>query len=347
MLFSKKLVGNSHSAKLQWDDITTQREMYNNHTRQQNVSAGLHVNDGLIPKDIYQEFDRVAVEIMHSDDGDTFLNDLMPRSKPVSMGTLVSRFRQTSDAGNAQTSMTGQTGVILDQTENTYDGSIVPIHDAGFTRNFREKAAMTSAGIDLLIDDARETNRTVRKQYANSFLDGNRDKSGNIIEVDGLKWEGMRADSRVAQIDLGAGGINFDFTDQAQTGEDNKKAFIQLRDVMYIDNLCETDLGYYVSREIMSNWERKFSAQYDAKLISQELSQLMGVAFIKVSSKLVGNEIMAFNDRVRPIVGMGINTIAIPRPLYNSNYSFITWGACGWEVRTDYNSNTCAMFAQA
>ncbi len=70
---------------------------------------------------------------------------------------------------------------------------------------------------------------------------------------------------------------------------------------------------------------------------------------IKVSSKLSGNEFIAFpldSQFVRPMVGMGINTIAMPRPVYNSNYEFVSWGAIGFEVRTDFASRKCALFAQ-
>ncbi len=113
-------------------------------------------------------------------------------------------------------------------------------------------------------------------------------------------------------------------------------------------NKCQKDLVYYFSREAISNFERKFSTQYDAKIIMQELADLTGVAAIKGSSKLSGNEFMGFPldaNSVRPMVGMGVNTIAMPRPVYNSNYEFVVWGAIGFEVRTDFAGNTCAFFA--
>ena len=118
--------------------------------------------------------------------------------------------------------------------------------------------------------------------------------------------------------------------------------------MLWIDNNCEKEATYYVSRQIASNFERRFSANYDAKIIMQELAQLMGVAAIKATSKLTGNQIMAFPldaDNIRPIVGMGINTVAMPRPVYNSNYEFAVWGAIGFEVRTDFAGNTCASYS--
>lgn len=356
MIFQQSIVGNSRAAIEQWDAVNHARLMSNAQEQQHAAVARiaamsdptLHVNQGLIPEDVYQEFDNVTVTQFRSDEGDTFLNDLLPLSRSVSIGKLVHKFRQASDSGSAQTSMTGQIGVLLDQVEYTYDGTIVPIHDAGFGRNWREWNAQTSEGFDALIDDQRETVRTIRNRLADSFMDGHLDKQGNALVVDGLSWTGMRNDSRVAQVDLGAGGLNFDFTSNVNSGADIKAAFIQVRDTLWITNNCQKDATYYISREIASNFERKFSTSYDAKIIMQELADLMGVAAIKVTSKLTGNQLMAVvldSNSVRPIVGMAVNTVAMPRPVYNSNYNFVVWAAVGFEVRTDFSGQTCALYA--
>lgn len=348
MIFSKKIVGNSRSAEDQWKEVLATRIAANMQERMFANQGLILPNQGLIPRDVYQEFDNVAVERMRSDDGDTFLNDLLPLSRSVSIGKLVHKFRQASDAGNAQTSMTGQIGVKMDQVEFTYDGSIIPVHDTGFTRNWREFNAQSSEGFDALIDDQRESVATLRAHLADNFMDGHTDKDGNAIVVDGLSWGGMRGDSRVAQIQLGAAGINFDFTDTTKTGAEIRAAFIQVRDVLWIDNNCGQDATYYVSREVASNLERRFSTSFDSKTIQQELESMSGVATIKNSSKLSGNQLMGFpldSNKIRPVVGMGINTVAMPRPVYNSNYDFVVWGAAGFEVRTDFAANTCASYS--
>ena len=212
MIFKKSLIGNSRAALAQFNELEMTRRMYAMN-EQQFINNGLCVNEGLVPRDVYQEFDNAAVEVMHSDDGDTYLNDLLPLSKSISLGKLVQKYRKVSDSGVVQTSMSGQTGVKNDQTENVYDGAIGPIHDAGFSRNFREMLAQSSEGFDSLIDDQRETVRSVRKHLADQFLDGHVDKSGNAIVIDGLSWGGMRNDSHVAQATL-----VFDFTDATHTG---------------------------------------------------------------------------------------------------------------------------------
>lgn len=348
MIFSQGIIGNSRAGADQWAEVRRARIASNRHERFLAQSQGLAANVGLIPEDVYQEFDNITVERFRSDDGDAFLNDLMPLSSPVSIGKLVHRFRQASDAGLAQTSMTGQIGVKLDQVEYTYDGTLIPIIDVGYTRNWREWNAMTSEGFDGLIDDQRESVATLRRHLADNFLDGNRDTDGNVIIVDGLQWQGMRNDSRVASVDLGAGGINFDFTDTTKTFIQIEAAFKQVRDILWITNKCEQDATYYMSREIVSNFERNSSESFDSKKIIERLSSLMGVATVKSSSKLSGNEMMAFpldSNRIKPIVGMGINTVAMPRPVYNSNYQFTVWGAMGFEVRNDFAGNTCALYA--
>lgn len=353
MLLQQSIIGNSRAGQAQWQEVRTARKLANNQERLcmavMMANNEMVVNEGIIPRDVYQEFDNVTVERFRSDDGDTFLNDLLPLSRSVNIGKLVHRFRQASDAGNAKSSMSGQVGLKMDQTEFTYDGSIVPVHDTGFFRGWREWNAQSSEGFDSLIDDQRESVATLRRHLADNFLDGHKDENGQFIVVDGVSWQGMRNDSRVAQVDLGGSGINFDFTSVSNDGDAIKNAFIQLRNVLWIDNNCEMDAVYYISREIAANWERKFSTQYDAKIIMQELASLMGVADIKTSSKLSGNEIMAFpldQNKVRPVVGMGINTVALPRPVYNSNFEFAVWGAVGFEIRTDFSGRTCALFAQ-
>ena len=353
MLFQKKIVGNSRAAKAQWEEVVAARNAYNIHETTFGKTlhdAGLTVNEGVIPQDVYQEFDSVTVARFRSDDGDAFLNDLLPLSRSVNIGKLVSKFRRASDAGQTQTSMTGQIGVKMDQVEYNYDGTIIPIHDTGFFRNWREWNAQQSEGFDALIDDQRESVAALRRRLADNFLDGHTDRDGNFIEIDGLDWQGMKADSRVAQINIGAAGINFDFTDTTKTFEQIEAAFKEVRDVLWITNNCERDATYYVSREIASNMERNSSENASSEnKILQRLASLQGVKEIKTSSKLSGNEMMAFpldGESVRPLVGMGLNTVAMPRPVYNSNYEFAVWCATVFQVRTDFTSQKSAMFAQ-
>jgi len=343
MLFNKSYVQNSRVAKSQLENRDMLRNAANLQEQQHAPiieSLGLKANTGLIPQDVYQEFDNVTVERMRSDDGDTFLNDLMPLAKSVNIGKMTYVTRNASDAGSVQTSMSGQIGVKMDQVEYNTDGFIVPIHDAGFFRNWRELEAQRSEGFDALIDDQRESVAAVRRHLRDSFLNGHNDKDGNAIVVDGRSWGGITADSRVAQITA-----SFDYTDNAQSGDLNLQNLITHLNTLYITNNVAQDVVLYISREIARNWERKFSANYDGRRIIDQLSGLQGVAGIKVTNAVSGNKWFAFplDGSVKPIVGMGMSTMACPRPMYNSNHEFITSIAAGWYVKNDYFGKTCAL----
>jgi hypothetical protein len=357
MLFTKKLVTNSRVAQ----DHLRERDMKRNAANINEIQLskanaavyrglGLETNAGQIPADVYRAFDNITIERMRLDDGDTYLNDLMPLAKSVNIGKLVHENRRSSDAGTSQTSMGGQVGIKFDQVEYNYDGAIVPIHDNGFFRNFRELAAQKSEGFDSLIDDQRETVANLREHLADTFIDGHLDADGKFLKVKGYDWQGMKNDSRVAQIDLGVGGVNFDFTDSTKTGDEIKAALIEVRNVLTITNKCSKDLTVYVSEEISAVWEENFSTLYESKATIEQLAQLRRIASIKVSNKLVGNELMLLpldGEIIRPLSGMGMSTFALPRPLYNSNHEFVTAMAVGWQVNTDYFGNTCVGFAQA
>lgn len=348
MLFQQSIMGNSRIAASHHEEVRRNREADYLFNQNLNLMGGLNVNEGLIPRDVFQDFDNVTVERMRSDDGDAFLDPLMNMSKSINIGKLVQFYRQSSDMDGGLTSMSGQTGVRLDQVQYMYDGSIVPIHENGFRRNFREMAAMGSEGFDALIDDQRESVAAHKRHLVANFRNGHRDHSGNLINVNGVTWEGYTADQRVAQVDLGIGGINMDFTDDQATGEQLKAAWIEMRDILRIDNNCPMDVTYYVSREIASNFERRFSQQYDAKIIDQELAGLRGVANIVESNALTGNEILAFphdQNWICPVVGMSINTTAKARKHFNDDYEFSTWSAVGFQVRNDFLGRTCAMYA--
>jgi hypothetical protein len=342
MLLTNQAIKNAIYAN-QWKEIQRHRQAA------EAAEKTFGVNAGLVPRDVYQDMERDTVQIMRSDDGDAFLNDLIPRARGINIGKLTTQYRQGSDAGNVQTSMSGQVGTLFDQVDYKYDGAIVPIQTAGYFRQWRELESQRSEGFDALLDDNRETVRSMRIAMADSFLDGFKDKNGNFLVQDGLSWTGMRNDTaRVAQVDLGAGGLNFDFTDVTKTGAEIKAAFIQIRDILQIDNNCSGDSIYYLSREIVSNFERRFSAQYDSTTILQELTGLMGVSSFKPTNKLTGNELMALpatGDMVRPVSGMMTSTIALPRLRFNDNYEFMVWHATGWQVKTDYNGQKCALYA--
>jgi len=301
---------------------------------------GLTTNAGQIPFDVYREFDATTkIEQVPAGEHAT-LTRLLQNARSVSIGREVFEYRQASDAGQAQSSMSGQIGVKMDHVDYKTAGTIVPIHDIGFGRRFREVEAMRSEDFDALLDDSRESERKLLTHINDYLFDGN-----SALALDGKSWTGLRNDSTVASYTL-----TVDLTAGATTGTAFRNEFKVARDVLRITNNCAMPLTVGVSREIYSNGERRYSDSYSSMTIIEECMRLNGIKEIYEDSELSGNQmIMYWNDQfgLVPIVGMGMNTVAMPRPYYNSNFDFVKWAAVGFLARNDYSARKCALYASS
>lgn len=347
MYFAKDMIANasaigSANFNKQWEEVVARRKYFNANERQLAAIQGNAA--AVIPQDVYLEMDMVTKKIMRADEGDAILNDLMPLARSIDIGKIEYKFRRASDSGNAVTSISGQSVVSLDKANYSYDSAIIPVHQDGFGREWREYAGQRSEGFDALIDDQENSVRATRRKMVDYILDGDSGATFN-----GISWTGIRNDSRVASVDLGAGGLNVNLTSSATTGSEMRDAFKSMRDTLRISNNAYGPITFYVSREIFTNLERHYNENdVGYGTILEDLLKLSGVAAIKESSKLSGNELFACvlsSEFIRPLVGMGVNTIAIPRPNPFDNHNFITWGAMGLQVVTDYNGKTGVLYA--
>ena len=48
---------------------------------------------------------------------------------------------------------------------------------------------------------------------------------------------------------------------------------------------------------------------------------------------------------LHPVVGMGINTYAVPRQFHNSDFAFIKWCAVGFCAKVSKSGKKCALYA--
>ena len=69
--------------------------------------------------------------------------------------------------------MSGQTGVVLDKADYKYAGTVVPIHDTSYGLEWRGLEASRADGFDALVDDARESERTLMRTIDDYMWDGN------------------------------------------------------------------------------------------------------------------------------------------------------------------------------
>lgn len=160
---------------------------------------------------------------------------------------------------------------------------------------------------------------------------------------DGLTWKGLKADERVAQVTL-----TFNFATSTDPVALRTNA-IALRDVVRVTNSQYAPQTWYVSAEIMSNLERYFDVNA-TRTVLEELLKLSGIAAIKEDAQLSGNEILIVPltaGVIAPIVGQAIGTVADPRPFYNSDYIWRTWGAMGLMVKQDINNKYSVIHASS
>ena len=89
--------------------------------------------------------------------------------------------------------------------------------------------------------------------------------------------------------------------------------------------------------------ERAFS-----QTILQAVRSLTGIADVKETDQLSGNEVIMMaleSSTIMPLVGMGVTTIPVPRATPFDQHNFITWGAMGLMVKTDYDNRTGVLYA--
>ena len=292
---------------------------------------------------LYRAYDQTVLAQFEPNTEFTLLNDLMPLARSVRLEESVYEYARAGGRGWAHTSMSGQIGAALDAKSYTFDGTMVPIHDSGFKFNWRDPVFNKGSALSSLADAQAGSVDDVRRQYVDYIWEGFRDAAGNYINFDGKTWKGLRHDERVAQVTL---TVNF------ATSTDPKAmraGAIALRDVLKLQNLQYGQQTWYVSSEIMSNWEQYFDVN-SLRTVLEEIAKLAGISAIKEDSELSGNEIVIVPlaaGVIAPIVGQAFGTVADPRPFYNSDYIWRTWGAAGLMVKQDINGHFSVIHASS
>lgn len=346
-IFSKSVMqansANTRNMNEQWNTLNMMRAMAANADERMKAEVGavnrqLAANMGRIPEEVYRDMDAQAVAIMRQPNL-TLLTDLLPLAKSLSIGKILAEYRQSSDAGNVVTSLSGQVPVLTDKTAYKYDGNIVPVHAVGYGREFREMEGQRSEGFDGLIDDAANATRNLQNKMANYIYNG--DES---VVFKGKTGYGVKNNPNTALVDLGAGGLNVDLTSASTTGTVIHSTFKTLRDRLRITNAVMGQVTFYVSRTILSNMERALDTANGSNItILEYVRKLEGVAGVKEDASLTGNEVVfgvVSAEYIRPLVGMATGTYQVPRTMFNSNYDFVTANAVGLEIRADYTGKS-------
>ena len=309
-----------------------------------NSEMGFAANSGRIPAEVWRDMDAAATKVFREPNL-TLLTDLLPLAKSLSIGKIVSEYRQSSDAGNVVTSLSGQIPVLTDKTEYKYDGNIIPVHAVGFHREWRELEGQRSEGFDGLIDDAENTSRNLLNKMANYIYNGD-----TSVSFKGHTGYGIKNHPNTALVDLGASGLNIDFTSASATSEAIYNAVKSLRDRLRITNAVNGQITFYFSRSALSNMERPWNTANSSNVtILTMVRGLEGVAAVKEDASLTGNQVVAgvlTTEFIRPLVGMAAGTYQKPRTMFNDNYEFVTANAVGLELRADYTGKSGWLYAR-
>lgn len=292
---------------------------------------------------LYKSYDQTVLAQFEPDTEFTLLNDLMPLSRSVRLEESVYEYARTGGKGWAHTSMSGQIGAALDAKSYTFDGTMVPIHDSGFKFNWRDPVFNKGSALSSLADAQSGSVSDVRRQYVDYIWNGFRDSEGNFIKFDDKTWKGLRSDERVAQV-----ALTFNFATSTDPKAIRANAII-LRDVLKLKNYQYGLQTWYVSADIMSNWEQYFDVN-SLRTVLEELKKLTGISAIKEDAELKGNSILAVPlgaGVIAPIVGQAFGTVADPRQFYNSDYVWRTWGAAGLMVKQDINGHFSVVHASS
>lgn len=341
--FDKELVQNSRLHARWWDEIQADRDFF--HHTEEALAEFIGNASALLPTDAWREVDTITKRIMRDDEGQTYMADLMPLAKPVNIGKLVHLSRVSSDAGNVKRSMSGQVAVPMDKVSYDFQGSPVPIFDSAYGREWREWNTLQSEGFDALMDDQEAHVAAIRQDMAQYALNG--DAS---IVVQGYPAYGIKTSPRTNIINLGAGGANIDLTAAATTSDAIDAFFTNVVGAALDSNKIGVGINVYVSPEIGRNLDRSYSGSggFKGGTLREYLMTNRRVNKIEVTFELTGNEWFGFvpsSEYIRPLVGMAVATVAIPRTKPRDNYQFMVSGAMGIDIRSDFGGRSGVFYA--
>lgn len=350
LVFDKVTNDNSPAHRRWWNgDVRAQRGWadaqertmlpYVNAMRVANGLPVLKANAaGILPRDAWLALDDVTRTVLRSDEGMTFMSDLMPLAKTVNIGKIVQLNRVSGDAGTVVRSLSGQVPVGMDKVAYDYRGTPVPIFSTAYGREWREWQSLQSENFDALSDDQEAHTAKIKRDMALYALDGDTN-----ITFQGYSAYGIRTSPYSKAINVGASGYNIDLTAGATTAKQIADFFSQSMGTAFLDaNFLAGGYNLYVSPQIWRNFQRPISDGAGLVLgtIYDQLLKAGEIRSIKRTFELTGNTFFGFvpdAQYIRPLIGMAVNTTPTVRLNPTDNYNFLIMAAMGLEIRADVN----------
>lgn len=286
--------------------------------------VGMMGNALPLPRDVWGEWDREAVEIQRT--VLAVFNDLAASvSQPMNIGKLVHYFQTVSDSGEANISLDGRSKGRTDRPVYDYHGTPLPIIDSPFSYGWRDMAAAMSEGFQ--IDSAGRDNsmRTVAETLETIALDGSTKIVVNGTPLYGLRTEPNR-NTRTTGVTL-----------NGATGAEWVSEMNATLALLQADN-------FKVPATVYVNWAdwryantTDFKAESD-KTIAQRVMEDNMIREVVPADSLAADEIIAvIKDRrvVTVLNGMPMTTRAQFRANPEDDYDFLTMAASAVQIKYD------------
>lgn len=309
--------------------LANRRAFNERQTALANAHSGAIIgNASPIPRDVWGEWDREAVEIQREVLA-VFDNLSSAVARPMPIGKLVHYFQRVSDSGSVNVSMDGRSKARTDQPVIDYKGTPLPIIDSTFSYGWRQMAAAATEGFQLDSTGRMNAMYKVAEKLELLALDGD-----SSIVVGGDALYGIRNHPK-RETRSTTSGISLN----GATGAEWVTEITATLKLLH-DNNFRVPVTVYV------NWDdwfyasnTDFSTQYPNKTIAQRIREIEGVGEVVPASKVNADEIIAVvkNRRVVQVLSaMPMSTRAQFRANPEDDYNFVTMAAAAIEVKYDY-----------
>lgn len=291
-------------------------------------SAGLLGNAMTLPKDVWAEWDRDAVQIQREEL--VVFNDLAGISKSMPIGKLIHHFQTVSDSGSVNISLNGRSSAKTDNVVLNYHGTPLPIIDSTFSFGWRDMSAAQSEGYQ--IDGAARANslRKVAEKMEDLALNGD-----SSIVVGNAKLYGLRtAPNRMTNTH------NLDLA--TATPKEIYDVFRDLISKFHAKNYYSPVTLYVNYGDYFAMSTRDYSEQKSEGSILNKVMTIPQIAKIVPASRVPQNEILGLckrSDVYQVLNGMPLVTRPIARHNETDDYSFQIMAAVAVEFKFDDKGN--------
>lgn len=294
---------------------------------------------------MYRDIDNTPSMEVKATGNQALLSRLINNGSSVNIGTKLYKTRRVSEvAGAVNRSMSGQKGIVIDHTQSNYQGAVIPVFDAAYGLDWRDREAGINNNFDQLAEDSVEREWDVYENVNNYLWNGD-----SSLNIEGTSWAGLKG----SQQGIASYTLQVDLSAPATTATQVVNELIAARDVLRITNRQSGKaLKLAVSPQIYSNWERISSTEDSTfgNIMTTVKAFVSGIEEVFEDSNLTGNQIFFYSEGFEGLqakIGMAMSTYALPRFKHNDDFTYVKWMAAGFIARETYGGRDSCLYASS